>query len=79
MQYLKVRVDVDSTYDELHKMFKHRSVVIAYWNSIVPPDHVEYIIGPLTGIGVDNWKARFDAVGCKYHAEVREDWLIERS
>jgi len=73
MLYLKVRVDVNDTYEEVHNLFKYQSVVAVFWHSFVPPHKMEYTVGPLTEIEVENWKKKFDSiVDCKYHAEVFE-------
>ncbi len=70
--YIKFRVEVDETYDAVHDFFKGESVSIAYWKSSTGLDHVEYIVGPVQEIGVDNWKESFDGLGCKYTADIRE-------
>ncbi len=73
MQYqLKVRIEVDDTYDAVHNLFKAQSVIALFWYNHIPPNKIEYIIGPLTDTGVENWKKKFDGVDCKYHAEVFE-------
>lgn len=71
--WLRVVVDVDDDYERVHNLFKRTSVQIEYYHSFAPPDHVEYTIGPLTKTGVENWKNRFDEIGCRYAAEVREE------
>lgn len=70
--YVKFTVEVWDDYSKVHQLMMYQSVQIAFWKSFVPPHRVEYIIGPLSQLGVDNWKIKFDEIGCKYTAEVRE-------
>lgn len=72
MLYLKALVDIDDTYDKVHEAMKCRSYQVSIWKSIVPPWKAEYRIGPLTEVGVENWKKAFDETGCKYSAKVFE-------
>ena len=67
-----VTVD-DNTYEWIHDLFKYTSVKIEYWKSFVPPDHVMYLIGPLSRMGVENWKNRMDASKAIYSMNVREE------
>ena len=62
----KFVVEVDGTHDKVHDLFKRSSVKITYWHSIVPPNKVEYEIGPLSEEGFNSWLKAFDSTGCKY-------------
>jgi len=57
---LKLIFDDDEYYDIVYGSFKRQSVNIQYFRSFVPPNKVEYFIGPLTKIGVLNWLKKYE-------------------
>lgn len=53
-----VTFDVDDNYEIVHNLFRYTSVKINYWKAFTPPNYVDYILGPLTQKGIDNWREK---------------------
>lgn len=53
--------------NKVYDLFKYKSYISKYRHSIVPPDKIEFIMAPLSDIGVENWLYAFNKIeGLKY-------------
>lgn len=66
---LQIIVEVwdEDTTNKVYDLFKGTSYITKYWKGIAPPNKVEFILAPLSDLGVENWLNSINEIeGIKY-------------